>query len=157
MSRGHHKGFTLVELVTVLVVVSILSLMFVTQWRGLSVNLAAQADQLVSDIRYIQSLSMTRGQRYRINFSAAGYSFSNAAGTVPVPHPATAANNVSLASGITLTGTHAFLVFSGNGAPYVDSALPGTALAADAVITLSAEGENRTVRISPQTGRVIAP
>ena len=157
MSRGRDKGFTLVELVTVLVIVAILSLMFVTQWRGLSVNLAAQADQLVSDIRYIQSLSMTRGQRYRINFSAGGYAFSNAAGTVPVPHPATAANSVPLAGGITLTSTHAFLVFDGNGTPYVNSALPGTALAGDAVITLSADGESRTVRVSPQTGRVIKP
>jgi len=36
------------------------------------VTLSTQVDQLAGDIRYVQALAMTQGQRYRINLSATG-------------------------------------------------------------------------------------
>ena len=151
------QGFSLLELVIVLILTGILSVYAINRWPGSSINLSAQADQLVADIRYTQSLAMSRGQRYRINLNAASYSITNAAGTVAVPHPV---NNSAVAlfdTGITLTTTNSFLVFDSNGIPYTTTTSPGTPLAGDAVITLTSSGLSRTVRISPQTGRVLKP
>ena len=155
MVTGNAQGFTLLELVTVIILISILSLVLIIQWPGDSVSLSAQADQLVGDIRYTQSLALTRNQRYRINFAANRYWITNRDGTVPVPHPMNGATTIFLASGVSLASTQTFLVFDENSAPYTNALIPGTALASDAVITLSAGGNVRAVRISPETGRTI--
>jgi MSHA pilin protein MshC len=155
MLRHRSQGFTLIELVTALLLIAILSAVVINQWPGSTINLSAQADQLVGDIRYTQSLAMNRGQRYRINLAATSYSITDAAGTTPVPHPVTGANSVALNTGIALATTNSFLVFDSNGTPYTSATTPGTPLAADAVITLSADGVSSTIRVSPQTGRVI--
>ena len=155
MPSHRAQGFTLIELVTVLLLIAILSVAASNQWPGSGINLAAQADQLVNDIRYTQSLAMNNGQRYRINLAADRYWISDAGGTVTVPLPVNNAAEVMLNSGIALSTAYSFLVFDGNGAPYITATTPGTALATDAVITLSADGESRTLHISPQTGRVL--
>ena len=149
------QGFTLIELVTVLLLIAILSVVAINQWPGSGINLSAQADQLANDIRYTQSLAMNRGQRYRINLAADRYWISDAGGTVTVSLPGSGATVMILNSGIALSTSYSFLVFDGNGVPYTTATTPGTALAADAVITLSADGESRALRISPQTGRVL--
>jgi MSHA pilin protein MshC len=155
MPTQRAQGFTLIELVTVLLLISILAVVAINQWPGSSINLSAQADQLANDIRYTQSLAMNRGQRYRINLAADRYWISDAGGTVTISLPGSGATVVTLNSGITLSASYSFLVFDGNGAPYITATTPGTALAADAVITLSADGVSRTLTISPQTGRVL--
>lgn len=149
------QGFTLVELVSVLLLIAILTVVAVDQWPGSAINLSAQVDQLLNDIRYTQSLAMNRGQRYRINFAADHYWITNIDGTVTYPFPVNGATEVTLNSGITLTTTDGFLVFDGNGVPYTTTTSPGTPLAADAVITLSADGTTNTLTISPETGRVL--
>ena len=70
------------------------------------------------------------------------------------PHTGIAAA-ILLGNGITLATTNAFIVFDGRGTPYNTAVLPGTLLAADAIITLTASGQTQLVRISPQTGRVL--
>src|SRR3990172_7741954 len=152
MVTGNAQGFTLLELVTVIILISILSLVLIEQWPGDSINLSAQADQLVGDIRYTQSLALTRNQRYRINFGADRYWITNRDGSVTVAHPVNGTANVVLNPGVSLVATQGFLVFDENAVPYTNALLPGMPLAGDAVITLSAGGNNRTVRISPQTG-----
>jgi MSHA pilin protein MshC len=149
------QGFTLVELVSILLLVAILSVVAIDQWQGSGVNLSAQADQLVNDLRYTQSLAMNRGQRYRINFAADHYWITDAGGTVTYTFPINGASQVTLNSGITLSTTNSFLVFDGNGVPYTTTTSPGTPLSSNAVITLSDDGETNTLTISPQTGRVI--
>jgi prepilin-type N-terminal cleavage/methylation domain-containing protein len=86
-------GFTLTELVMVLAVVGIISAIAVSRMSNDPLVLATQAEQLASDIRYVQSLAMTQAAlapaqaRYRINFvSASTYTFTMADGTA-VPHP----------------------------------------------------------------------
>ena len=149
------QGFTLVELVSVLLLVAILSVVAIDQWQGSGINLSAQADQLVNDIRYTQFLAMNRGQRYRINFAADHYWITDAGGTVTYPFPVNGASQVTLNSGITLSTTNSFLVFDGNGAPYITATSPGTALSSNAVITLSADGMTSTLTVSPETGYVV--
>ena len=73
------RGFTLVELVVVLVLLGIVAATVGVRMSGASSNLGAQADQLASDIRgaTFQSLSMTRAQRHCIAFAAASYQVTN--------------------------------------------------------------------------------
>lgn len=149
------QGFTLIELVSVLLLMAILAVVAADQWPGFGINLSAQTDQLLNDIRYTQFLAMNRGQRYRINFAADHYWITDASGTVTYPFPANGASAVTLTSGVTLSTTDSFLVFDGNGVPYTTASSPGTPLAADAVITLSADGMTSTLTVSPETGYVV--
>jgi MSHA pilin protein MshC len=146
------RGFTLVELTITLVVVAIMAVAMLPRSPERQINLSAQADQLASDIRYTQSLAMTHGQRFRINFNAASYLIDTAAGgAVTHPHTGNTAA-IDLGNGITLSATtFPFIVFDGRGTPYDNI---GTLLAADAVVTLTADGQTTWVLISPQTGRV---
>jgi len=147
-------GFSLIELVATLVIIAILSTTAISRWSAGSFNLPAQGEQLAADIRYTQTLSMTRGQRYRINFSVDRYWLSNRDGSITVIHPASNLAETLLPSNITLSTSNNILIFDGNGTPYSDSALPGTPLATNATITLTTGSESRTIQISPETGRV---
>ena len=152
------KGFTLIELVMVLILISILAVFASINWPGRSINLAAQAEQLVNDIRYAQTLGMTKGQRYRwVKTSATSYQITNNSGTaIIMPSGGT---TITLGTGISF-GTlinlpNNLIAFDGQGIPYIDTATPGTALAANASIPLTADGQTKTIVVSPQTGRVI--
>jgi prepilin-type N-terminal cleavage/methylation domain-containing protein len=149
---SRNSGFSLIELVVVLVVLAIVAAVAAIQFGGSSSSLGPQADQLVSDIRYVQSLSMTRNAHYCIAFTAVSYTITTNNCTTPVQLP-TSANPVLLASGLTLTTTNNLLTFNTLGRPFTDAAA-AMALPAEAVITLSAGSDTLTVRVTPETGRV---
>lgn len=142
------RGYSMMELVLTILLISIIAVTATTMFPGKAVNLGAQAQQLAGDIRYVQSLSMTRGARHFINLNATGYSFANASGSVD--HPGGSAS-ITL-QGLTLTFPSASYAFDGKGAPYDSSG----ALSADATLTLTdaASGQTRSVVITQQTGRV---
>jgi len=152
------NGFTVAELVVILVLVAILAFTVIPRYQDKgAINVSALAEQLASDIRYTQSLAMTSGQRNRINLAVASYQITTSAG-VPVAHPATGSSAAISLSNISLSGynpplTNSYIAFDGKGIPYTDVA--GTALSANATITLNSAGSTRQVVVSPQTGRVI--
>jgi prepilin-type N-terminal cleavage/methylation domain-containing protein len=146
------RGFTLIELVVVMVVLAIIAATAAMRLGGSNGRLGPQADQLVSDIRYVQSLSMTRNARHCIAFTAVNYTITNSNCTTPIAL-LTAANPVVLASGVTLATTNNLLTFNTLGRPFTDAAAT-TALAAEAVLTLTAGSDSLTVRVTPETGRV---
>ena len=150
------RGFTLVELVVVILLLAILAFTAIPRNPGKSINLPGQAHQLAADIRYVQSLSMTRGQRYCFNLTGTGYRFTTAASTctTAVAH-STGSTSVITLDGVSLSWTNlpnAYVIFSGEGVPYTAAA---ASLGSDAVITLAGDGGPKTVTISPVTGRVV--
>jgi prepilin-type N-terminal cleavage/methylation domain-containing protein len=151
------QGFSLFELVIVLVVISILWIFTYFSLQDITNNLEGQAQQIANDIRYAQSLSMTRGQRYRwVRASATTYQILNASGSpvTMIKGNTTVTLNSAISFG-TLTNLPSNLIaFDGLGTPYIDTALPGTALSSTANITLTAGGQTKTIIISPGTGRV---
>ena len=154
----HAKGFTLIELIMVMVVVAVLAVVASMRMPGDGINVSAQAEQLASDIRYTQSLAMSRGQRFQINFTASSYQITNDAGVAQV-HPSTGQTAAVGLGSTVLSGynpplTGNILAFSSLGVPYTDAT---TALAALATLTLTSGGEAITVRVAPQTGRVQVP
>jgi len=152
--NSSESGFTLVELVGVLVLVGLLAVTAISRWDNSTISLSAQAEQIAGDIRYTQMISMTQGQRFRINFSSNRYWISNIDDSTQITHPATNSSDVFLNTGITLSSSNNYLVFNGNGVPYSTASLPGTTLNSNATITLTAGSETRSVEVRPETGRV---
>lgn len=149
-------GFTLVELVAIIILVALLAFTAMPRMSGPSLGVDSQAEQLAADIRYTQALSMTRGDRYRINLTAAGYQITDSGGLNPEVHPGTGSTSAVALDGVALSGynpplTGNYVAFDGRGIPYVGAS---TALSANATITLTG-GATRTIVLSPETGRVV--
>jgi prepilin-type N-terminal cleavage/methylation domain-containing protein len=150
-------GFTLIEMIMTIVVLGILLTGVYVKWPGSTINLGGQAAQLANDLRYTQSLSMTKDQRYRLVIvSSTTYQILNASGTAVMN--AMGGTTTTLNRGITF-GTlsnlpSSLVAFDGVGIPYTTTAIPGTALSSTASIPLTAGGSTKTVTIAPQTGMV---
>jgi MSHA pilin protein MshC len=150
-------GFTVVELVAVIVLVAILAITAIPRFQDRNaIDVSAKAQQLASDIRYTQSLAMATGQRNRINLAAASYQITTSSGT-PLVHPATGSSAPISLGSVSLSWNNpppglGYIAFDAKGVPYTDVA--GTTLNTNAVITLTESGSTRTVTVSPQTGRV---
>lgn len=157
------RGFTLVELV---VTVLLLSILAAALWQRApareSLTLLGRAEQLASDIRYAQALSMTTGERHCLVFEPSsgppytGYRLRRDASCASAAeHPAGATQPVAVCLGaacVSAAGIAAGqLQFDGLGVPQSPA---GTALGGAAVITLADDGGSRQITVSPQTGRV---
>jgi type II secretory pathway pseudopilin PulG len=158
------RGFTLGEIVVVLLLLSIIGFIMVPRLSQNTIELSGQAEQVARDIRYAQTLSMTRGAalgsqgRYCIFFTATGYQFRHNNNNYATPcttaviHPATGLSTAIVLSGGTavmpanLTAT--YIEFDTKGQP-----TSFTAPNNNATITLTATGGPRTVVISPVTGK----
>ena len=150
LSNHKQDGFTLIELIMVMSIISVLFIATI-RWPGRTINLGAQTQQLVNDIRYTQFLAMSRNERYRISLATNQYTLTQLDGNTPENFPGRATNIVTLEIGTTLTTTSASLIFDGNGIPYDNSV---TALTAEETISLTTEGTINTITISPETGKV---
>ena len=149
------SGFTLVELVMVLVILGIVAVFVAPRLSSTGITLPAAATRLAETIRYTQSLAMSQGQRYRINFTASSYQITDMSGT-PVVQPMTNSTAATSISPLVLSGfnpplTNDYLAFDTRGVPYISATVP---LSANTTITLTAGGDTSTVQISPETGRV---
>jgi prepilin-type N-terminal cleavage/methylation domain-containing protein len=150
------RGFTLIELIVVIIIISLLAVYVFSILPVPSLNLVTAATQLSDDIRYTQSLSMTKNQHYRlVKLSTDTYEILNSAGTPIVLAQGTTA---TLPSGVSFGAwtnlTNNLIAFDGRGIPYIDAAT-ATPLASTATINFTATGGTITVLVSPQTGRVL--
>ena len=153
------SGFTLVELVAIILLVGVLAFTAIPRYLAQgAIDVGVMAEQLANDIRYTQSLAMTRGDRFRVNLNATSYQITSSGGASTVVHPGTGTTNAVALNGVTLSGwnpplTNNYVAFDGRGVPY-SLYTSSTGLAANATITLSGGGSQRNLVISPETGRV---
>jgi len=156
--KSIYSGFTVIELVIVLVVAGVIATVISVRWPGFSINLNAQAELLADDIRYTQNLAMTKAQRHRlVKTSANSYQIADSTGAVVVMP--SGASSVTFGSGISfgsITNLPNNLIgFNSQGAPYVDTGTPGTALSTVATIALTSSSGTSIVSIYPETGWVV--
>jgi prepilin-type N-terminal cleavage/methylation domain-containing protein len=153
--RAAAGGFTLIELIIVILLLTILSVMLMPKWTSTGTTLNYDARRILNDIRYTQALSVATGQRYRwVKVSSTVYQILNESGTaIVLPSGST---QVTLTNGVTI-GTltnlpNNLVAFNSMGAPYTTATMPGTALATTANIPVTVSGITRTIVINATTG-----
>jgi type II secretory pathway pseudopilin PulG len=152
------RGFTLIDLTITILIIGIIATLLSLNWPSFTVNLTAQAELLADDLRYTQSLSMARGERFRlVKLSSNTYQITNSTGTVvAMPYGKTTATfGRGISFGAITNLPNNLIAFNSKGIPYIDTASPGTLLSATATITLTGGGLNQIVAIYPNTGRVV--
>lgn len=154
--RGRIAGFSMFELVLVLVIVGVLAVYAMPRLADApEITLSAASARLAANIRYAQSLAMSRGQRHRVAFTATSYQIAGAGGAAIV-QPLTASTAPISVSPATLGGydpplAGGYLEFDTRGRPYVDAATP---LAGGVTITLTSGAASASVTVAPETGHV---
>lgn len=145
---SQQTGFTLLELVAVLLLLGILSTSLFLRWSPGASTLSAQAEQLARTLRHAQSLALAQGRSLRFAVqSATAYAITDGAATITDPQGAVQA--YTLANGVTLAGNN--LDFDSLGRP-IDAA--NNLIATAQSWTLSAAGATANVSASPLTGFV---
>jgi len=151
------RGFTIVELVMVIIVVGILagvSILAISRSMD-DMRLASAADKIASDLAYAKSMANATGQWYGVRFiiDSNKYIVYLTTGTQE-----TDSFVVRLYEdfGVTISSVNFGLgnqiEFSPLGQPYTD--MHGIPMATESIITIIRGAVIKTVRITPHTGRI---
>ena len=158
------SGFTLIELVMIIVILGILALTAVPKATTTSsIRLQAACQKIASDLRYAQEMSMAQQVRFGISFDPVNESYFvyrvNIATKVIDPQTR---NDFDISfiqlnefKGIDIASTNFSnkMEFDSIGAPYDGN---GVILSSQGIITLQTAGGaySKTVRIESKTGKV---
>jgi MSHA pilin protein MshC len=161
-SMRMQRGFTLVELIVVIILVSILAVVAISRFTGVAgFNTQGFNDRVIESLRYAQKQAIAKRRNVCVTFASAAVSFTyaSAAGSGAVcntnlsgpagqsPYSVVPENK----SVVTFSPVPAGLTFSALGQPIVTSS--GLPLAAAQTITISGDG-TRTFSVEPDTGYV---
>lgn len=163
---GTEKGFTLLEIIAILVILGILAVVVVSQTTSMNSEVYTGADTLKTHLRYAQTVAMNKDPDV-VGDTIAGISYDaganqywlfsglNPSDIMLLPDDARYTDasrkinlndkKISLSPGFTI-------YFDNRGIPY--TAYPGGPLIADFTVTVSglSGGATRDVQITPETG-----
>ena len=163
----HSRGFTLTEVVMVMVILSIVAVSsFVVISSYKTHELYAAAERIASDLRYAKNSAQSSGTWHGILFNVSPtntYTVYYTDGTTDTnladpsnPGVNYTVNVYSNYRGVTISevniGSGSKVEFNPFGAPYTDKT--GSALTTAGTITLSLGSDSRTVYIEAETGRI---
>lgn len=148
MHTPDQRGFTLLELVMVTIIVSILAAIAVPRWSLTDSSVNAQAAQIAQDIRHVQMLAMSQGRTLTFQASAGAYRCLDSASAV-ITDPATQQPfYIALSNGVTLSAGS--LSFDSLGRPSGG----GSLLTAAVNFSVAGDAQSATLSVSPVTGFV---
>lgn len=158
--RKLSHGFTMIELIIVMLLIVILSVVVFPRYTTPVLNLNAEVQAVLNDIRYTQGLSMTTGQRYRwVRVSATSYQITNQSGT-PITMPS-GGTQVTLGGGVSFGAfsnlPNNLIAFDSAGVPYTDTGTPGTPLSVTGIVNLTSTAGSSNIQIVPTTGYGYTP
>lgn len=155
--RFRLRGFTMIELVVVLIVLAIVSTVIVSRVGSFDTRATTQASALRAHLRHVQSRALKSGNSWGMR--CAGTEYWMFQGTNPVdaaaerPLPGEDAMHVDLTDkGVTISAFT--VIFDGYGIPYSSA---GVAQATNLIITLQAQGNaasTDSLTVIPETGYV---
>ena len=156
-------GFTLIELVVVMLLVSTISIVVLQRVQPTENNVPAQADQLARDIRHMQTIAANWAVPLRFTANAAGYSVACISGPTPPCNGAGVINDpapregqvfqVQLQAGIASSATTLNVDIYGR--PCVAPCTSGANVQTTATnFTLTGGGRTSTVTVRPLTGHI---
>jgi MSHA pilin protein MshC len=153
----HHRGFTLIELIMVLVILGVLSAYVAARWSPGDSAVHTEAAQLARDLRHAQALAMSLGTPLDFVASGGGYSVTNSGSVIQDPARGSPFQH-NLANGVNLGGsctTGDTLRFDTLGRPMRGTVLTSFNLM-DSTCThaLSGPSVSSTVTLIPVTGFV---
>ena len=154
------RGFTIIEVAMVIVIVGIMAALTIPRFNTFySIKLSGAAKKVTSDIRYTQQLAVTRHENYNINFSPNGYTVTRVLGGFAID-PFTRGNfNINFNSDPQYGGIAAATTFGGGILQFDWEGVPcnsaGAPLVSDNNITLSYQGNTRTLIVTRDTGRIV--
>src|SRR4051812_38065552 len=83
-----HSGFTLIEILVVVVILGIASAIVIPQIGSREdLNVATAARALMADLIYAQNLAIAKQKSYYVRFYGQNYSVCDANTLVPIDHP----------------------------------------------------------------------
>jgi general secretion pathway protein H len=160
--RGRDSGFTLIEMLLVVVILSIAAMIAVPfATSGASTQLKSAATIIASDLEYAKSMAISHGNYYSVEFDPVNesYEIQDVNGTV-INHPVKKGSsytinfaNDSRLNQVDIQSTN----FSGNTVAfdYLGSSYSGSSpLLAEGEIVISAGGATLTVKVEPVTGYI---
>ncbi|BBB32860.1 MSHA pilin protein MshC [Thermotomaculum hydrothermale] len=146
------EGYTLVELVIIIVILSIIGFIAIPKFAGYSESiLVKDAKKLESYLSYAQELSMTKSEPYGLCFNTSAKTFSvnktdcSSSNIIKSPEDRTSELIINLDSNISISpsGTTS-IFFNKRGAPNPDGI----------TITLTYNSKSKVVKVEPKTGFV---
>jgi len=152
--RGSHSGFTVIELLIVVVILAIVGLTALPMISSAgSVQIRSAANMISADLEYARSMAISRGQNFSVEFdkNTESYWIEDQAGNV-IPHPVKKGFNYIIdfrndgrLNSVDITNVDfnmtAIVLFDCLGSP--DNG--GT-------VTLQADGNTKTITVEPVTG-----
>ena len=139
------QGFTLVELILVVVLISVLSVSFLPKFFDTgSISVAGAAAMVSADIRYTQELAMGTHSSKTIDFTATNTYYTVDSKNVNLP------SHVSISSGATF-------IFNSLGEPLGCSGTCGADCCDSVELTAAGSSPPKTIIVDRYTGRVWSP
>ena len=154
MSIKNNSGFTIIEIIAVLIVMSIITAFAVGRVADNKPELIAQKEVLKVHLRYAQSRAMNSNDNYGIQSDATGdtywlFRYNGASGVVIVNFPGEGANIDLSTLGLSMDAD-IIVSFDSKGIPYMDNS--GTLQMGDRTLTLSSGSDNESITITKNTG-----
>jgi prepilin-type N-terminal cleavage/methylation domain-containing protein len=138
------KGFTMIEIISVLIIIGILSAVTVSKMTSTDVyHVVMETETLKGHLRYAQIRAMSHNQSWGISLGTNSYTLQKDGAAAPVNLPNEDSATHTLSNGVSLTP-------GGQTISFDDFGSPGNA---DIVSTLSRQGSHaRTITITQKTG-----